>query len=163
MLQVSPQRNVVESMKLLKINQKLRDLIESAPMTQSEIALTMGVQNSRISEWKSGPKKPTVAQILKLAKLLNVPVEYLIDDSMDEPPAPPTPQRKLTDGELSVLEAYHDSGLSARQAIKRIEGEVVRVLGVRYETEADVTRERQQSRPKSQPNPKRDQKAGKRK
>jgi transcriptional regulator with XRE-family HTH domain len=40
----------------------------------------------RISKWKDQKGEPTVRQALRIAHALDVPIPWLVDDGMDEPP-----------------------------------------------------------------------------
>lgn len=50
----------------------------------------VGLAANRISKWASGQGEPTGRQYLRMARVLGVPVEYLIDDEMAVPPLTPT-------------------------------------------------------------------------
>lgn len=65
------------------LGKKVRRLREEAGLTQSELALIVGLSNSSkgvISEVESGKKIPKVEVILQLADYFGVSTDYLLRD-----------------------------------------------------------------------------------
>lgn len=78
----------------VKLNKKLKFLIEHRATNQAELARKTGFPEARISEWVRG-KGPALArgleQGLKIARALDVSVDYLADEAAeDEPDAVPS-------------------------------------------------------------------------
>lgn len=56
----------------------VKELREAVHMTQKDVAHQMKVAQSTVCMWESGERTPPVDKIVKLAGILNVPVEKLI-------------------------------------------------------------------------------------
>ena len=95
------------------IIEKLEILIQERGFTQGEVERLAGLAASRISKWKDGRGEPTARQALRLARLLDVPMEYLVDDLAEGPAQQP----HLTDAELRAVEITRALGLSVGQVI----------------------------------------------
>jgi transcriptional regulator with XRE-family HTH domain len=65
--------------------QKLLDLLKSRGYTQCAFESRMRWPKTRISKWANGKGEPTAMQAWLAAKELGVSVEYLFDDTMDNP------------------------------------------------------------------------------
>jgi transcriptional regulator with XRE-family HTH domain len=59
---------------------RLKDLLETLKLTHQQFAATVGVDASRISQWKneSLPLKPNLEQFASMAKVYNVNINWLI-------------------------------------------------------------------------------------
>ena len=55
------------------------DLRKKAGLSQSELAAQLGVTNKAVSKWENGKAKPSTDTIRKLANLLGVAVETLLE------------------------------------------------------------------------------------
>jgi transcriptional regulator with XRE-family HTH domain len=71
--------------------EKIRRHREKARLSQGELAEMVGVRQSRISQWENGRGEPGPGELFRLSRALGVTLDYLADDSADEPPTP-TPQ-----------------------------------------------------------------------
>lgn len=60
-----------------KPNLRLVKCRETAKMSQGEVALTIGVDQTAISKYERGLFFPKADKMMKLARLYNVPVEWL--------------------------------------------------------------------------------------
>lgn len=49
-------------------------------MQQKELAITIGVSQSAVTAWETGAKNPSMANIAKMAKALDVSVSYLLGE-----------------------------------------------------------------------------------
>ena len=49
-------------------------------LTQVELAEYIGVTQGAVHQWESGKSKPTVENLMKMAKLFNCKVDDLIDE-----------------------------------------------------------------------------------
>ncbi len=68
---------------------KLRELRTRSGLTQNEIATKLGVSGQTILNWENGIYEPKINQLIQLADLFNVSVDYLIErktgvDKIDE-------------------------------------------------------------------------------
>ena len=107
----------------MRFADKLKNLLESRRIDAPEL--------SRLLEEKYGKKissqtvynyinKPDVQPRLDVAMAISrefgVSIDYLADDSQDEPPAPP--KAEMSELEREVLAAFRESGIRARTAIE---------------------------------------------
>ncbi len=83
-------------------------------LDQGELEQLAGLPKGRISKWKGGTGSPTVKQAVRIARVLDVDIGYLLDDAQAEP-AP-----ELTPGERSVLNVYRALRLSEEEAVTRL-------------------------------------------
>jgi transcriptional regulator with XRE-family HTH domain len=79
---------------------KLLGLIADRGFSKDEFEKRAGLSHGRIGKWENGTGEPTAAQALAMAKLLGVPVVYLIDDAQE------SPDRGLTPDEQNFLALY---------------------------------------------------------
>lgn len=68
---------------------KLRELRTRSGLTQNEITTKLGVSGQTILNWENGIYEPKINQLIQLADLFNVSVDYLIErktgvDKIDE-------------------------------------------------------------------------------
>ena len=82
--------------------QKIELLIDAKKLNWAELARLIGVQDSRISKWRSGTGEVDRNQLLRIAKVLETSTDYLADDSLDEPRV----THYLADDERAVLQVY---------------------------------------------------------
>jgi transcriptional regulator with XRE-family HTH domain len=76
-------------MKNERLIQKLLALLKERGYTQRSFEARMRWPENRISKWASqGQGEPTASQVWLMAKELDVPVEYLLDDEQDQPERP---------------------------------------------------------------------------
>lgn len=80
---------------------KVEAMLTTRNIRQRRIAEAMEVPEQRVSEWKSGkPWRPDLDQALKLARCLDVSLEWLVDDREELPPPAPllsTEEAKILD------------------------------------------------------------------
>lgn len=68
--------------------QKLLGLLKSRGYTQGAFESRMRWPQGRISKWVGGQGEPTATQMWLISKELGVSIQYLYDDTMDEPGEP---------------------------------------------------------------------------
>lgn len=56
---------------------KIKDLRIALGMTQSELAVKMGVSQATVGMWETGDRMPRASKLLKLAEILNCSVSDL--------------------------------------------------------------------------------------
>jgi transcriptional regulator with XRE-family HTH domain len=59
---------------------RIRAARQAAGLTQVEVAARLNVQQATVSHWETGRKSPTTANLVRLAFLLGVNVDTLIDE-----------------------------------------------------------------------------------
>lgn len=97
----------------MKFAEKLARLVAN----QSELSRMTGVAQSSISAMSAGDRRPYMDQAFKIARALGVPLDYLADDTQDDPPAPPVP---MPEDEQTLLEVYRYLGISLPEALRRL-------------------------------------------
>lgn len=73
------------SAQYMELSKKLRNLRQKARMTRKELADRAGTSEATLGRWLSGDAEPTRAQLCALAKLFDVPLEYLVSDEIESP------------------------------------------------------------------------------
>lgn len=63
----------------MRWNEKLKQARKNAKMTQQELADYLGVSRSTIANYEIQRRKPTFLELKKIAKRLNVDVNYLVE------------------------------------------------------------------------------------
>lgn len=58
---------------------RLRELRNKSGLTQNEIASKLGVSGQTILNWENGIYEPKINQLIQLADLFDVTVDYLIE------------------------------------------------------------------------------------
>jgi len=58
---------------------KLRELRNLAGLTQNDLASKLNVSGQTILNWENGIYEPKISQLIELADLFDVSVDYLVD------------------------------------------------------------------------------------
>lgn len=72
----------------MTLDKKLARLRKKAGLSQAEVSEEMDVSRQAVTKWETGQSRPSTENLQSLSKLYNVPLEYLLDESEDELPAP---------------------------------------------------------------------------
>lgn len=99
--------------------QKLDLLLKSRGIKQAAFERAAILSENRISKWKNGQGEPSASESLRMARILGVSVEWLIDDEK----AYPAPQESV-EWERSVLDLIQALGLDKQEALRRLAGVV---------------------------------------
>lgn len=65
----------------MEFSERLKDLRKQAGLTQVNVAERLGVSQPAYASWERGIKKPTQENLVKIAQVLNVSVDYLVGNS----------------------------------------------------------------------------------
>ena len=68
----------------MKFSERLKELRKQARLTQVELAGKLGIVQSSYADWERGKKKPTQDNLVKIAQVLNVSVDYLVGNSEEK-------------------------------------------------------------------------------
>ncbi|MCO4645309.1 putative transcriptional regulator [Streptococcus infantarius subsp. infantarius] len=68
----------------MKFSERLKELRKQAHLTQVELASKLGIVQSSYADWERGKKKPTQDNLVKIAQVLNVSVDYLVGNSEEK-------------------------------------------------------------------------------
>ena len=64
--------------------EKLKTRRKELKLTQKDIADQLGISYQAYSAWERGVKKPTQENLVKIAQVLNVSVDYLVGNSEEK-------------------------------------------------------------------------------
>lgn len=95
--------------------QKLDSLLKIRGIKQAAFERSVMLSENRISKWKNGQGEPSATEALRMARSLQVPVEWLIDDARDEPA--PT---EFGEWERSVIALIDALGLEKQEVLRRL-------------------------------------------
>lgn len=65
----------------MEFSERLKDLRKQAELTQVDVAEKLGISQPAYASWERGIKKPTQENLVKIAQVLNVSVDYLVGNS----------------------------------------------------------------------------------
>lgn len=71
----------------MEFSERLKELRKQAGLTQVDVAEKLGISQPAYASWERGVKKPTQENLVKIAQILNVSVDYLVgnlDEKSDE-------------------------------------------------------------------------------
>jgi transcriptional regulator with XRE-family HTH domain len=95
----------------MTIGEKLKLLSDHYRLSQSALAEAAGVSQSQVSKWFRNVNTPDVYQAFRMARKLNVPLEFLADDEQNVLASEEA--RRL---EADILEAARDLGYEVARA-----------------------------------------------
>ncbi len=72
----------------MALSQKLKELRKKQGLTQIELAEKLFVSRQAITGWEAGTSRPSTGNLQSLGKLFNVPLEMLLDDTVEVEHAP---------------------------------------------------------------------------
>jgi transcriptional regulator with XRE-family HTH domain len=99
---------------------KLEMLLKAAGLGQGEAANAVGIDGSRLSEWKARKWRMPVEVGVRLAKTLGTTAEYLADEALDEPPP------ALSDEARYLIRFIADVGFTPQEVVDLIGSEIRR-------------------------------------
>lgn len=73
----------------MEFAERLKTLRKQVKLTQTQIAEELDISQQAYASWERGIKKPTQENLIKIAQILNVSVDYLVgnldntDDELD--------------------------------------------------------------------------------
>ncbi|MGQ7545042.1 helix-turn-helix domain-containing protein [Streptococcus suis] len=68
----------------MEFSERLKELRKKANFTQVEVAAKLGISQPAYASWERGAKKPTQENLVKIAQVLNVSVDYLLGNSEEK-------------------------------------------------------------------------------
>lgn len=68
----------------MEFSERLKDLRRQAGLTQVDVAEKLGISQPAYASWERGIKKPTQENLVKIAQVLNVSVDYLVGNSEEK-------------------------------------------------------------------------------
>ena len=79
---------------------KIRELRQSAGMSQKTLANHLGISDRAVSKWETGLSRPSSENMVCLSRLFHVPMEYFLTDSVK------SAEQKAVSGMESITELY---------------------------------------------------------
>lgn len=67
----------------MEFSERLKKLRKDTGLTQVEVANKLGISQPAYASWERGIKKPTQDNLVKIAQILNVSVDYLVGNSQE--------------------------------------------------------------------------------
>lgn len=65
-------------MKVATCQERLNELFDSDPRSDTAIAKALGVSKQTVSMWRNGSRSPKKSALLKIAEIYNVSIEWLM-------------------------------------------------------------------------------------
>ena len=65
----------------MEFSERLKNLRKEVGLTQVDVAGKLGFSQQAYASWERGVKKPTQENLVKIAQILNVSVDYLVGNS----------------------------------------------------------------------------------
>lgn len=65
----------------MEFSERLKNLRKQAHLTQVDVAEKLGISQPAYASWERGIKKPTQENLVKIAQILNVSIDYLVGNS----------------------------------------------------------------------------------
>jgi transcriptional regulator with XRE-family HTH domain len=118
-----PQPTELDTITAMRFHEKISRVAAAKRLNQSAIAVLTGIPQTSLSRWMSGKAVPKLGEAFALARALGVSLDYLADDSLDDPP-PPAAGPDLTPDEVWILETARALGPDKAKArlLLRIRG-----------------------------------------
>ena len=67
----------------MEFSERLKKLRKDTGLTQVDVASKLGISQQAYAAWERGVKKPTQDNLVKIAQILNVSVDYLVGNSQE--------------------------------------------------------------------------------
>ena len=68
----------------MEFSERLKKLRKDTGLTQVDVASKLGISQQAYASWERGIKKPTQENLVKIAQVLNVSVDYLVGNSEEK-------------------------------------------------------------------------------
>jgi transcriptional regulator with XRE-family HTH domain len=130
----------------MRFSDKLSRVLDAANLSDREAAKRLGdMSPTTLGRWKTGETEPRLSDVALIARVFGVPISYLVDDSLDEPPEP-----LLSREEEQLLATARALNGGAFEALKRIVNFPLYVSPASHVelTDATLRREKEIMRPK---------------
>ena len=92
----------------MELSERLKNLRKQAGLTQVDVAGELGISQQAYASWERGVKRPTQENLVKIAQILNVSVDYLVGNS----------EEKLDElDNIELLFRMNSKGLTAEEKV----------------------------------------------
>ena len=68
----------------MEFSERLKNLRKQAHLTQVDVAEKLGISQPAYASWERGVKKPTQENLVKIAQILDVSIDYLVGNSEEK-------------------------------------------------------------------------------
>src|SRR5690349_2287368 len=85
--------------------EKVRKRLAEMNRSQADLAEAVGTNQPQVSSWLNQGVIPSTTSVVKASKFLGLSIDYLLDDSMEEP------SRTLSEPELVLLDLAREFGM----------------------------------------------------
>ena len=68
----------------MEFAERLKTLRKQVKLTQAQIAEKLDISQQAYASWERGAKKPTQENLVKIAQVLNVSIDYLVGNSEEK-------------------------------------------------------------------------------
>ncbi len=102
----------------------IKELRKEKKLTQTELAVYLGVDQTAISKWELNKALPDTLMLINLAEFFDVSIDYLLCRSTYYFPDEVNSNLFLTDEESQILESYRALNVSGKKLIN----ETIRTL-----------------------------------
>ena len=68
----------------MEFSERLKNLRKEAGFTQVDVASKLGISQPAYASWERGVKKPTQENLVKIAQVFNVSIDYLVGNSEEK-------------------------------------------------------------------------------
>jgi transcriptional regulator with XRE-family HTH domain len=96
----------------MEFAEKIRLLMGRERLSQADLAAAVGTHQPQVTKWLTSGVRPSLPFALRLARALRVSLDYLMDDTLEEPSG------DLSDDERQILEIARVVGYET--AIRRL-------------------------------------------
>ncbi len=69
---------------ILNIGEKIGSLRAKSGLTQTDLAKKLGISRSSVNFWEMSLSSPSIANIIEMSKIFNVPTDYFLSSSDKE-------------------------------------------------------------------------------
>lgn len=68
----------------MEFSERLKKLRKDTGLTQVDVAEKLGISQPAYASWERGVKKPTQENLVKIAQIFNVSIDYLVGNSEEK-------------------------------------------------------------------------------
>jgi transcriptional regulator with XRE-family HTH domain len=99
----------------MKLIEKVSKILGQRGLKQADLAEMIQVTPQRVSHWFNGTGQPKPDQLLRIARALDVSMEFLADDGLAE-----SPPQEFTEDERYILRVVRSLAIDADTAVQRL-------------------------------------------
>ena len=97
----------------MTLSEKMIALRKQQGLSQQDLAERLGLSRQAVSRWETGAVQPTADSVRSLCQVFQVSADYLLNDDLDDPTPPRSPQPAPTPQEEAKPARKHRKWLLA--------------------------------------------------